>query len=76
MEITKESNIAEIVREHPETVAILFDYGVHCVGCHAASFENLGQGLQAHGLSEEKIEKIIKEMNEKIKETKKAEEKK
>ncbi|MFH1664140.1 MAG: DUF1858 domain-containing protein [archaeon] len=71
MKITKETNIGEMVRSHPETASVLFEKGVHCIGCHAAQFENLGQGLQAHGLSEEQIEKVLKELNKKIEEKEK-----
>ncbi|PIN98584.1 MAG: disulfide oxidoreductase [Candidatus Diapherotrites archaeon CG10_big_fil_rev_8_21_14_0_10_31_34] len=67
--ITKETNIAEMVGSHPETALILFEKGIHCIGCHAAQFENLGQGLQAHGLGEEEIKKVLKELNKKIEET-------
>ena len=66
MKITKETNIGEMVMKFPETASILFEKGIHCIGCHVAQFENLGQGLQAHGLSEEEMEKVIKELNRKI----------
>ncbi|MBU2100535.1 DUF1858 domain-containing protein, partial [Candidatus Micrarchaeota archaeon] len=66
-EITKEINIGELVKNFPEAVPLLFDYGVHCVGCHVAAFETLEQGLTAHGYKEEQIEKIVKELNEKVK---------
>ncbi len=65
--ITKEMNIGELVKNFPEAVPLLFGYGVHCVGCHIAAFETLEQGLTAHGYKEEQIEKMIKELNEKVK---------
>lgn len=65
--ITKEMNIGELVKNFPEAIPLLFEYGVHCVGCHVAAFETLEQGLTAHGYKEEQIEKIVKELNEKVK---------
>ncbi len=62
--ITKEINIIEMIKKYPETAQVLFNHGIHCVGCHAAAFETLEQGLIAHGLSEEEIKKIVKELNE------------
>jgi len=61
--ITKETNIIEMIKKYPETAQALFDLGIHCVGCHAASFETLEQGFKGHGLTDEQIEKAVKELN-------------
>ena len=60
MAITKEMRIQEIVAEHPETVRIFFKHGLMCVGCAAARFENLEQGVLAHGID---IDAILKDLN-------------
>jgi len=75
MKITKKSNISEIVEKHPEAISVLFEKGIHCVGCHAAAFETLEQGLKAHGLSEEDMQKVVDELNKKIEEQEKEEKK-
>jgi len=64
--ITEKIKISELIEKYPETVSVLFEKGIHCVGCHAAAFETLEQGFQAHGLNEEQIKEIVKELNEKI----------
>ena len=76
MKITKETNIGEMVKNYPETAVILYEKGIHCIGCHVAAFENLGQGLKAHGLSEKETEKVLGELNKKISEKKEEKKKK
>ncbi|MFH2106758.1 MAG: DUF1858 domain-containing protein [Candidatus Micrarchaeota archaeon] len=73
--ITKESTIGEVIMSHPEVVPKLLEFGVHCIGCHVAASESIKDGLTAHGFSEEQIDKMVKEMNDVVK-NKKTEEKK
>jgi hybrid cluster-associated redox disulfide protein len=65
--IKKEMSFSEILQKYPETAPIMLKYGLHCIGCHAAAFETLEQGCTAHGMKEEDIEKMLKEMNQAIK---------
>ena len=65
--ITKNTLIAEILAENPEKAQLLseimLDFGIHCVGCGAAAFETLEQGVLGHGFSEEDLNNLIKEIN-------------
>ncbi len=61
--ITKETPIAQIVEKHPETVDVFAKHGLHCIGCAASHFENLGQGCEAHGID---ADKMVKDLNEAI----------
>ncbi|MBD3365880.1 DUF1858 domain-containing protein [candidate division WWE3 bacterium] len=63
MEITKNTNIAKILEEHPETAEIFMKYGLHCVGCMAAGFDSLEQGAKTHGLSDETVEELVEDLN-------------
>ncbi len=65
--IKKDMNFSEILQKYPETASIMLKYGLHCIVCHAAAFETLEQGCTAHGMKEEDIEKMLKEMNQAIK---------
>ena len=47
--VTKEMGIIEIVQTHPEAVEIFQKYGMGCLGCAAARFENLEAGARVHG---------------------------
>lgn len=37
--------------------------GLHCVGCHAATWETLEAGMLGHGMNNEAIEKLLKRLN-------------
>lgn len=62
--ITKETTLGEVVNSYPESAKVLMQYGLHCIGCHVSAFETIEQGSKAHGLSDEDIEKMVKEINE------------
>ena len=59
--ITKDMLIGNIVNDFPEASGVLFEFGIHCVGCHVATWETLEQGAQAHGID---IDKLVKTLNE------------
>lgn len=50
MLITKEMGIMEVVQKYPETVEVFRSFGMGCIGCAAAHFENIEQGAEAHGI--------------------------
>ena len=62
--ITKEMKIEEILQRYPESVEIFLKHGFHCLGCAAASFENLEDGAKAHGID---ADKLVEELNATIK---------
>lgn len=47
--ITKEMSIIDIVQKCPQSVEIFAKYGLGCIGCAAARFENLEAGAKVHG---------------------------
>ncbi|MCL7411990.1 MAG: DUF1858 domain-containing protein [ANME-2 cluster archaeon] len=59
--ITADMKIEEIVAKYPQTIGIFFQYGLGCVGCHAASFESLAEGAMMHGID---LDAMLKELNE------------
>lgn len=65
-EVTKETTLGDIVSAVPGAGEILMQYGLHCIGCHAARHESLEMGAKAHGMSEEEIEDMVKELNKKL----------
>ena len=64
--ITKEMGIMDIVTAHPETMEVFAQFGMGCIGCAAAHFENLEAGARVHGID---VDAMVKAMNDKIKET-------
>ena len=67
-EITKQTPIGELVKDHPETVEVFLKFGLHCIGCPVSMMETIEQGAAGHGMSDEEIDNLVKELNEKIKE--------
>ncbi len=63
MKITKDMSITEIVQKYPQTIDVFFSFGMGCIGCAAASFEDVEQGAMVHGID---IDEIIKKLNEAI----------
>lgn len=66
MAITKDMGIVEIVQKYPETVEVLMNAGMGCLGCAASHFENIEQGAMAHGID---IDALIEALNAAIDET-------
>ncbi len=55
----------EIVQQHPEAVAVFQKYGMGCIGCAAAHFENLEAGAKVHGFN---ADEMVAEINSLIEE--------
>ncbi|MEK6968692.1 MAG: iron-sulfur cluster assembly accessory protein [Nanoarchaeota archaeon] len=68
--ISKDMTIGDFVEQYPQLVEILLDEGVHCVGCGAAFWETLEEGLGGHGKTEEEINDVIKRLNDAASDTK------
>ncbi|MFQ5531544.1 MAG: iron-sulfur cluster assembly accessory protein [Candidatus Nanoarchaeia archaeon] len=66
IKVTKNMTIGDVVEKYPEVVETLLSYGLHCVGCHVNAFETLEQGASGHGMSKAEIDKMIKDVNNKI----------
>ncbi|MFH0701268.1 MAG: DUF1858 domain-containing protein [Candidatus Woesearchaeota archaeon] len=64
--ITKNTLISEALELCPEALVIMFEHGLHCVGCGGADFETIEQGCQVHGMEEKEIEAIVEEINQSL----------
>lgn len=58
--ITKDMTITEIVQKYPQTVNVFTQFGLHCLGCAAARFENIEQGALVHGID---VDALIEALN-------------
>ncbi len=61
--ITKSTLINELLEKYPETAEILMAYGLHCVNCHFSDLDSLEDGAMMHGMPDEEIELMIKDVN-------------
>ena len=67
MKITKKALINDFLEKYPEAASILMAYGLHCVGCYFSGRDTIEDGARIHGLGDEEIEMMIKDLNISIK---------
>lgn len=61
--VTKEMSIIDIVQNYPQSLEVFAKYGLGCVGCAAARFENLEAGAKVHGFDPDEM---VAEINQLI----------
>lgn len=65
--IHRQMTIQEILSSFPHKAQRIAqeitNAGLHCVGCHAATWETLEAGMRGHGFPEEAIEKLVNKLN-------------
>jgi hybrid cluster-associated redox disulfide protein len=66
--VTKDMTFREAMQVSQLAGLIFLKHGMHCIGCAMANEESIEDGAKAHGLKDEDISKMIKEINDKIKE--------
>lgn len=64
--LKRELTIGDVLQEYPDAAPLLTEKGIHCVGCHVSPFETLEDGFRSHGMSEEEIDTILADVNEKL----------
>lgn len=65
--VKRDDNLADILFKYPDTAEVFTDYGLHCVGCFANSFDTVESGAKIHGMSEEEIDEMLARVNEVVK---------
>lgn len=63
MKITRDTKLVNLAN-NAETVEVLTDIGLHCIGCFASQFETLEQGCKGHGMPDNEIDELIKKLNQ------------
>ncbi|KKK65767.1 hypothetical protein LCGC14_2970810 [marine sediment metagenome] len=61
--ITKDTILMEAIEKYPGIAVVLTGYGLHCVGCHFSNMDTIKSGAKIHGLSDEEIEFMLKDVN-------------
>lgn len=62
--ITKDTNIEEVVSKYPQTIEVFLDYNLSCIGCPLSRMESIQEGAIGHGLGESDIASLIDRLNE------------
>lgn len=59
MQVSKDMIISQLIQVDEGIVPILFDAGMHCIGCPSAQGESLEMACMVHGIdADELVEKI------------------
>jgi hybrid cluster-associated redox disulfide protein len=66
--VTKDTNIQELINNHPEVSSVFMKYGMMCFGCALSSGETLQEGAAVHGINKKFLKEIIKELNKTLNE--------
>ncbi|MBQ7599595.1 MAG: DUF1858 domain-containing protein [Clostridia bacterium] len=61
--VTEKTLIGEIVREYPESIDVLFEAGMHCIGCPASQGESLEEACAVHMID---VRKVVEDINQAI----------
>jgi iron-sulfur cluster assembly protein len=65
--ITRDMTIDDIFQKFPNKAQKLAqemtNFGLHCVGCSASTWETVEAGMYGHGFNDEKIEKLLNNLN-------------
>lgn len=64
--LRRELTIGDVLEQYPDAAPLLTEKGIHCVGCHISPFETLEEGFRSHGMSEEEINTILSDINQKL----------
>ena len=61
VEVTKTTQIAELLTINPNVKEILLGFGLHCLGCPMSQMESLEDACAVHGID---IEILLEKVNE------------
>ena len=66
MQVTKQTNLGELVKSYPQTAPIMLEYGLHCVGCFANQFDTIEMGARIHGMTDEEVDEMVERLNDSV----------
>ena len=62
--ITRDMTIADIINKYPQTIEVFRSFGLDCMECQIADYEEVEHGAGVHNVD---IEELIKSLNSAIK---------
>ncbi len=62
-QMTIESILAMFPQKAQRLAQEISNAGLHCIGCHAATWETLEQGMYGHGKSDQEINALVDRLN-------------
>ncbi|MGH7380675.1 MAG: hypothetical protein ACREKR_00395 [Candidatus Methylomirabilales bacterium] len=63
--IGKETVIADLIETYGDQAErILRRYGLYCLGCHHSTYDSIALGARQHGINEEQVNYLVRELNQ------------
>ena len=59
--VTVQTLIGEIVANYPDAVDVLYESGMHCIGCPASQMESLEEACAVHGIDPDQVAAALNE---------------
>lgn len=59
--VTKDTIIADVLDNYPDTAQFFLNIGMHCLGCPSARGETIEQACRVHG---ENVDALVKQIND------------
>ncbi len=60
MTVTKDMVIGQLIQEKPESVEILMNFGLGCIGCPASQMETIEEAAMVHNIN---LDQLLKALN-------------
>lgn len=58
--ITRDMTIGDVIRKHPETIAVFRRFGLNCNECQIANLEEVEHGAGVHHVD---VDQLLAELN-------------
>ena len=65
VEVTKTTQIGEVLNINPNVKEVLMGFGLHCFGCPMSQMETLGEAAMVHDLDLDYMLAVLNEENNK-----------
>lgn len=65
--VTKDMNIREVLQDYPQVLEVFLDHEIGCIGCQAADFESIEEGVAMHGIDADKFVQLLNDHIEFVK---------
>ncbi len=60
MAFTKDMTIGQVIMENQDTIPVLLNAGMHCLGCPSSQMETLEEAAMVHGLD---ADALVEQLN-------------
>ncbi|MDK9700640.1 MAG: DUF1858 domain-containing protein [bacterium] len=63
-QLHEEMSIVSVISKYPQTIPVMLDYGIQCIGCRHAEYESLREACRCNGIADSK--RFLTDLNKAI----------